>query len=190
MFPLHSRHCGTKPRTQVDIADTPPAVAGLQQHFHKIPGSSYAKFWLRYRYVGSTTPKSRLQWGTAMRPALKLVCLWLILMSVALGGVRQAMAAGWSDADGKIQISAQGSCNPIGPDRHHAPNLCLLKYCCAASSSSDDEGGALKPTLVNWDQLLPESCDGQLGRRPEGRLARETPADRLSTSSTGPPARS
>lgn len=125
-----------------------------------------------------------------MRPAIKLLLLWLILMSVSLGGLRQAISGGWSGADGQSHLLFSQSCGSDTSDRHHAPTVCLLKYCCAPSSSNDDESGLLKAILASWRIFISPFRDERPFRHPEGRSVSATPADQASTPSTGPPVRS
>lgn len=72
-----------------------------------------------------------------MRPALKLVFLWLILAGVNLGGLRQATSASWGRPGGKSLVALSRSCSSEDPNRQHAPTLRLLERRCASSPSSD-----------------------------------------------------
>ncbi len=116
-----------------------------------------------------------------MRPALKLVILWLILAGVNLGGLRQATAAGWSRPSGELFVPLSRSCSSEDPNRQHAPTLRLLKYGCAASSSSDQH---LRPVARIPMPILRLAA----GDHPERCSARSTPADQNSPWATGPPA--
>lgn len=145
--------------------------------------------WLRYRDVQSPTRESSTVARKAMRPAVKLLFLWLILTSVSLGGLRQATSSSWSRTAEETLVSLSRSCSSDDPHRQHAPTLCLLKYCCASSSSSDEEFDSQKLIFAAWRVFQFPFCDGRPGCHSERRSARSIPAAQNSPWSTGPPAR-
>lgn len=120
-----------------------------------------------------------------MRPALKLLFLWLILVIVHLGGLHQAMSASWGGPGGEPLVSFSRSRGAEDPNRQQAPTLRLLAYGCVPCSSRDRPIKVRLRSLARLQLLIlrqavePPSRTA-FGPRDSGRSERAW--------STGPPA--